>query len=388
MKLSKQVINTDGGVFIVSTFPQQSYPNQPPVYPVQPPVQPYLQQTYPGQPYAQPVYPAPYPAKPQKTQQEQQKFNDKRSLRHSANSLGTLMLIFFGLEIAVSVVLVAIFGLWNNVSALTENEELYMLENGLISMLVFFAAGLVYCLIRKLSFRDIFPFEKIKPSFLFQLCTIGISFSLMSNYVVSMLDNTFSLFGIENKGGTIDAGSEPNILLYVLMVAIMPALVEEFAFRGVIMGVLKPYSPALAILVSSGLFALMHGNFVQMPFTFCCGIVFAYMDIKTNSLLPSIIVHFLNNGLSVLSDILTSYHIIDDQGANTMYGVIFFVTGILSLIFLKRIISKDGNKVFTLEQGGTVLTYKEKVKTVTTSPTIIIFAAIMTAYSAFSLFTG
>lgn len=368
--------------------PRQPYPGQPPQAPPyqasSPQAQSYLiqpsyvPQAYPVQPYVQPQY-----AQPQMTPEEYRQNNYRRLLRRTVNSLGGLLLFFLGLEFTLSIILMLIVPELSNIS---ESNPLFLLENGLISVLIFFVCGLIYCLIRRVRFADIFPFQKIGASYCAKLCVIGLTFSLMSNYVVDMLNKTFGLFGIENTGGNIDTGSEPNVLLYFLTVAILPALVEEFAFRGVVMGVLRPYSEGLAILISSAAFALMHGNFVQLPFTFCCGLVFAYIDIKTNSLLPSIIIHFFNNGLSVLFDVLTTYGIISDMIANLCYGVIFIVLAVLSFVFLKRMASADNGSLFTLQNGDSGILFKNKVKTAVTSPTMIIFAVLMLLYCVLVLF--
>lgn len=330
----------------------------------------------------QPVY---YP--PQPTPEQQRKNNYRRLLRKNTNSVGTLLLLFFGAELVFGVV-VAFMLVALGIQEEGTTGELMLLENGVLSMLVFFLIGVIYCLIRKLRFSTIFSFEKIGARLLAQLCVVGLCFSLMSNYIVSLVDGVFGLFGVENTGGNIDVGNQPNILLYVLVVAVMPAFVEEFAFRGIVMGVLRPYSEGLAILISSAAFALMHGNFVQLPFTFCCGLVFAFIDIKTNSLLPSIIVHFLNNGLSVLSDILISYEILDETTANMCYGILFVILGVLSFIFIKRFVNKDDGSFFSLKNGNTVLPYKAKVKTAITSPTLIAFAAVMVIYCVLNLIMG
>ncbi|MBQ3264981.1 MAG: CPBP family intramembrane metalloprotease [Ruminococcus sp.] len=360
--------------------PRQNYPQQ--TYGQYSPRQYSIQQApqYPAAQYARPRY-----VQPQMTPEQQEHYFYHRSLRKTVNGLGTLMLIFFGLEIVLGVIFTLITS-FSGAGITTEADPLFLLENGALSMLIFFVSGLVYCLIKRVRFAAIFPFDKVGAGYLAKLCVIGLSFSLASNYVVDMINTTFGLFGIENTGGSVDAGSQPNVLLYFLTVAILPAFAEEFAFRGIVMGVLRPYSDGLAILVSSATFALMHGNFVQLPFTFCCGIVFAFIDIKTNSLLPSIIVHFLNNGLSVLFDVLTSYNILTETGANMCYGIIFAVTGILSFIFLKGIINKKGSHYFSLEKGDDVIPFKSKVTTAATSPTLIAFAAVMVSYCILSLF--
>ena len=388
----------------------QPYYGQPQQYPVQPPVQQAPPQPYPPVQQAPQQYPvqqvpqqypiqqtparqypvqqyAPQYVQPQLTPEQQRENDYRRKLRRTVNGLGALMIIFFGLEITLAMIVTMVTYFVNGTDP-TESNPLFLLENGMLSMVIFFVSGLIYCLIKRIRFADIFPFDKVGAGYLTKLCVIGLSFSLASNYVVDLLNNTFSLFGIENTGGNIDAGSQPNVLLYFLTVAILPAFVEEFAFRGIVMGVLRPYSPGLAILVSSATFALMHGNFVQLPFTFCCGLVFAYIDIKTNSLLPSIIIHFLNNGLSVLADILISYGIVSENVANIGYGAIFAITGILSLIFLKGIIKNEEPQYFDLEQGSDIISFKDKVKLAVTSPTLIIFTAIMASYCILVMFTG
>ena len=380
----------------VQQVPVQQTPVQQPVYnqqiqqlPVQQPVyaQPIQQapvQPYPIQPVAQyPIqsYAVPRSAPPQPTPEE----TYRRKLRRNVNSIGALMLIFIGLEIVVSLVTSLILAFTGSEFTLSENDPLFLVENGLLSVVIFFVAGLIYCLIRRLNFSTIFPFDRIGAGKLAKLCVIGLSFSLMSNYVVDMINNTFGLFGIENSGGSVDVGNTPNVLIYFLTVAILPAFVEEFAFRGVVMGVLRPYSEGLAILVSSAAFALMHGNFVQLPFTFCCGVVFAYIDIKCNSLLPSIIIHFLNNGLSVLADVLVSYGILTELGMNMYYGIIFAVTGILALIFIAGLIKRDDGSFFRLSGGDDVIPFKRKVTTAVTSPPLIAFASVMVTFCILEL---
>lgn len=322
---------------------------------------------------------------PQLSEQELRAQHYRKQFRRNVNSIGVLLLLFFGMELVLGVgiaLVLVMTGMQNDASS----GDLLLLENGLISALVFFVVGLIYCLCRRLRFSSIFPFSKIQGTLLAQLCVIGLSFSLMSNYVVSLVNGVFGLFGVENTGGDFNVGDQPNVLLYILIVAVLPAFAEEFAFRGIVMGILRPYSEGLAILISSAAFALMHGNFVQLPFTFCCGLVFAFIDIKTNSLLPSIIIHFLNNVLSVLSDILISYKILTETTANLCYGAIFVVTGVLSFIFIKRLIEKNDGSFFTLKYGNTALPYRAKVKTAVTSPALISFAAVMTLYSIAQLF--
>ena len=295
-----------------------------------------------------------------------------------------MLIAFIGMNLLLSIMIVIMSLTVREMGMSSEDSIIDLLSNGMVSSLTFFVVGLFYCLFSKRSLAEILPFEKIGAAKLAKLCVIGIAFNLFSNSAVDLVSGAFSLVGIENKGGTIDVGSTPDSLLMILTVAILPAFVEEFAFRGVVMGTLRPYSEGAAILISSATFALMHGNFVQMPFTFCCGLVFAYMDIKTNSLLPSVIVHFLNNGLSVAADLLIAHGIMSELVVNLLYGVIFIVTGVLAFIFIKDF-TKD-KEMFTLDKGSDIIPFKKKITTICSSPTMIIFTVIMVLLSIMTLF--
>ena len=312
----------------------------------------------------------------------------KKGLRKTVNGLGGLLLVFFGLEFLLVIILELILLITGNSDELLEMNVLYMLESGLISTIIFFVASLIYCLIKRVDMGAIFPFKKVGGVMLYRLCIIGISISLMSNYVVDLLNNSLGLFGIENNGGIFDTADDPDVLMYFLVVAIIPAFVEEFAFRGVVMGMLRPYSEGLAILVSSITFALMHGNFVQMPFTFCVGLVLGYIDIISGSLLPSIIVHFLNNGLSVLYDVLTAYGLLSETGAYLWFGAVYVGTGILAFIAAYRIIKEKDSRFFDLKDSDTMMPFRQKMKTALTSPTLICFAVLMAITGLVEMISG
>ncbi|MBC2435837.1 CPBP family intramembrane glutamic endopeptidase [Clostridium saccharobutylicum] len=61
---------------------------------------------------------------------------------------------------------------------------------------------------------------------------------------------------------------------------------------------MKNYSKFTAIIVSSLLFAIMHPHIGQASEVFIVGIFFAWIYIKTKSLLSSIFAHFVGNGIA------------------------------------------------------------------------------------------
>ncbi|MBE6547241.1 MAG: CPBP family intramembrane metalloprotease [Ruminococcaceae bacterium] len=95
-----------------------------------------------------------------------------------------------------------------------------------------------------------------------------------------------------------------EMLLLFLSTAVVPALVEEILFRGVVMTALLPFGGTVAIFGSALLFALMHGNILQFFYTALMGVVLGYVYFRTRSIWCGVLIHFFNNALSVLQQIL------------------------------------------------------------------------------------
>ena len=95
--------------------------------------------------------------------------------------------------------------------------------------------------------------------------------------------------------------------LRIIAIVIMAPIVEELLFRGAIEGYLlrKWKHPAGAIVFSSLVFGLVHGNWVQAPFAFVIGLALGWMYYRTGSLLPGILMHFVNNSTAVLGFLIT-----------------------------------------------------------------------------------
>ena len=87
-----------------------------------------------------------------------------------------------------------------------------------------------------------------------------------------------------------------NDIYSVIMVAVMAPIFEEIIFRGFILnGLLKNYSPTKAILWSATLFGIVHLNPWQFIGAFIIGAVIGWLYWKTNSIIPGMLIHFVNN---------------------------------------------------------------------------------------------
>ena len=98
-----------------------------------------------------------------------------------------------------------------------------------------------------------------------------------------------------------------GVVLYFVSVAILPALIEEWAFRGVVLRALLPYGRTFAVFFSSALFGLMHLDPAQSVFAFTFALVLAFVYASTGSLWMCVFLHAVNNAISFLAGYVTLY---------------------------------------------------------------------------------
>lgn len=158
---------------------------------------------------------------------------------------------------------------------------------------------------------------KAKPKYLFEECnffkinisTIFISIILgiicfVINIAVSSLFNgflTFTGYEFRSSGGVADY-STLNFLLDILLIAILPAIFEEFIHRGILLQGIKHAGFKKAIVLSSLMFALIHFNIQQVFYAFVIGLILGFVSVVAKNIWPAIIIHFINNFISTYLD--------------------------------------------------------------------------------------
>ena len=130
----------------------------------------------------------------------------------------------------------------------------------------------------------------------------------------------------------------------------MPALLEEFALRGVIMQPMRKYGTAFAIICSSVIFGVMHGNLIQAPFAFIVGLGVAFFAIKCDSLWIAVIIHMLNNGYSVIMSFLDNH--IKQKTLDTVNYAVIGVIALLAIICAIILLVSD--KDFLRKENGNI----------------------------------
>jgi membrane protease YdiL (CAAX protease family) len=80
-------------------------------------------------------------------------------------------------------------------------------------------------------------------------------------------------------------------------IALLPAIGEELVFRGVLARALAARSAILAIVVSAVVFSAYHMQPAQMAGTFPLGLALGVLTVRSHSVVPAMVTHFLNNAV-------------------------------------------------------------------------------------------
>ncbi len=220
----------------------------------------------------------------------------KKYARRNFNTIGLLLILY-----ALAVLIVPFFLRMYMVdidSSLVHDPTIYY---GVYLIIILFGTLIPFFLMRKV-FR--IPFKKLirnfNPTFvdLFVQAIVFFTICIALTYVSNIL---FSYMGMEAKlissiGFSYDDADLSN-LLYIFMLIFVTPLIEEYAFRGVLLTALSKYGKTFGLYASALIFALAHMSFAEMIPAFFMGIQLGKTSLRYKNIVPSIFIHILFNGL-------------------------------------------------------------------------------------------
>ncbi len=131
-------------------------------------------------------------------------------------------------------------------------------------------------------------------------------------------------------------GDAPSFWPAVLVIALVPAICEELAFRGFILSGLQNLgSKWRAIVVSSLMFGATHTVLQQSIITSAVGAIIAYVAVQSGSILPGMVFHFTHNSLMLVigqyykSETLSRYIQPLSDGKDFIYSWWLFDIGLI-----------------------------------------------------------
>lgn len=284
--------------------------------------------------------------------------NSKRDLRKTSNMLCWTLLAAMFFMVAFTYICVAYLkavgytGDYSNSGFSGFTPVLFYLANGAGYLVGLSVPVLIYFSARHIALSEALPFEKIGFLKTAACVFFGTAVCMLANIPANAVVDIEKSFGFTGELPNYPLTDDPAVLtLYFIIIAVIPPIVEELLFRGMILHSLRKYGDGFAVVGSAILFGLYHGNFVQMVFAFIAGLVMALVVVRTHSLWPSILIHFFNNTISVAIEITQRYG--GEQLANTVNNTVvgvFLVLGAAALVYLlikdKKFFSGDAVNPF------------------------------------------
>ena len=350
------------------------------------PPQPQCPPQYVQAPYQQPIYVQPV------VMQNPEEYKRKRDLRRIGLAIGlpaiSLSVIGFLWSFVYLFVTKRFFGMsYNEAAELLDNPAMQQVLQIILSCLMFLIPFTIGAKCLKIKISNLIMFDKAKKGTFLPFLFFGIGFCSFSNvatsYASGYISSFLEFFGIDAEYN-VDFGANPEgvfgFLLSFITTAIVPALVEEFACRGIVLGLLKKYGEGFAIISSSIIFGVMHGNFEQIPFATLVGFILGYIYVKTKSIWVCVAVHCINNAISVILTYLSGVVSVNTQ--NLLY-LIYLIISMLAAIVGVLLFAKNSDEKYALDKIDEKITEKQKYTWLFTSWAIIVFLCL----NAFEAFT-
>lgn len=315
-----------------------------------------------------------------------EKNNEKRQLKIMGNLFAMAVILFIALSFLFSLILGLLSIKFKSINVIFNDETATYAYEAIASILfILLPFALAYSILRKKQ-----PVPQIPLGTVYNrkaavcLVAIFVPVSLLTTIGINIISNIFqTIMGVDFTSGLEGQTivGLPSFLMATLSMAVVPAITEEIAVRGIVMSSLRKYGDKFAIITSAMIFSLMHGNMVQIPYTLFAGIFFGYVAVKTGSIWPTIIMHFINNFYSVLS--ITAY---DNFGDSTGNAVTMIMLGILIVCgIIGGAIYSGMNYKSQLSEGVKTLKTGEKLTALFLNLTMIIAILIMLILTALSV---
>lgn len=227
-----------------------------------------------------------------------------------------------------------VFVIVNSVANWEKGSDVYIYVSYLFAQFAIFCAIALTLKFRKIRFKEIFP-VKCKPKYylIALLLIFGMFFSL--TWVNWGALEVLKLAGYRPKASdsyypTLTGGL---IVPALLVIAVLPAVLEESFFRGILLNACEQSIGSIRTIFIVGFcFSLFHTSPEKTVYQFLAGCIFAFLAIRSGSILPSVIMHFINNALIL---IFAACGLYDESGMLILSGgteIALVVCGTLSLI--------------------------------------------------------
>jgi membrane protease YdiL (CAAX protease family) len=135
----------------------------------------------------------------------------------------------------------------------------------------------------------------------------------------------------------VHAGSPMELIAVIFVIAVVPSVVEELLFRGLIQKVFERLmSPVVAAILSGTIFGLFHINPFEVVPLIGIGVFLGMLRYRSQSLWLPITIHFINNFIAVLATYygLNDENLLVKQQSTANDGTMLFIFVAFTALFL------------------------------------------------------
>ena len=322
------------------------------------------------------------------------KRDEQRQVRKACNRLGLLLLVMVASAFAASTIAMVVLMLTGHWDLAGENmglsEVMYQFYNGFVYLFYLAVPGVLYFVVARKPLDAQVSFGKAKPSTFFLTLFLGVGVCLMANYPANWAVNLIDAMGLQGAIPTPPAPTEPFAqALYVLSIAVLPALVEELIFRGAVLGGLRKYGDGFAVVASAFLFAVFHGNLPQAIFAFICGLVMGFAVVRTGSIWAGVAIHAVNNAYAAIATLMTDPVTGEfvSNAANIAFSVFLYGMMAIAVILLVVLLIKKRDFFRLGKPEGLSIGGGAKFGALMSNPCVLIFLGYC-VFSAASVMLG
>lgn len=210
---------------------------------------------------------------------------------------------------------------------------------------------LIYLVVTKQNIIEVIGFKKVKIKYLLLAILLTITMLPITSFISQASSAIFGEF-------TVIADLEsslPNVFVSLFVIAVTPAICEEFMFRGVLLDKKKRISIHHLAILTGVLFGVFHGNYNQMFYTMPLGMVMAYLTFISGSIFPAMLLHFLNNGWgTVLTAVMpndTAEEVVEASTSAVpellIVGVVAIVSAAITIFIIRKMLHNTTEEIVT-----------------------------------------
>ena len=183
-----------------------------------------------------------------------------------------------------------------DLTLLNRENEYYSVV--ILQMMIFLLPGAIWCIFSGEKYVKSLRLQMFRPSSILLIVSASLLMASLGLLISVLFDGMGSVsenFSLYDTFISKDNGTVPGKIYLIMAYAVLPAICEEFVYRGILCREYERGGVLRAIVFSTLFFALLHFNLAGLPIYLISGAVLALTYYATRSLIGSMIAHFLYN---------------------------------------------------------------------------------------------